>query len=273
MTKLLYELPAILTSFAFRKEYIEEMEGMIATIAEHHPGWPAVIGRGPVPGHDAHTLRVRWPSGEDVWSLPVPFDLDGSETDWHRIVMMKGWWLAKVWHDLGRFSSGIRRMIWLDADGRLNGPLDMEIDPEAEIVASPWWTDAATPAHQHHVCSGLVIFQGAANGVVDSILRQWADDCLRAISRPPAPSAYLPGPEGDQCLLTTVLNQRIATKDKFSLIKLDYDRYCGVPDRKDGKPKAGALVDQWMMNQKMRAPENRNAIWPPPEAARRRREQ
>ena len=44
------KLPAVLTSFAYREEYFPELDGMLATVRQHHPDWKIVTGRGPVAG-------------------------------------------------------------------------------------------------------------------------------------------------------------------------------------------------------------------------------
>jgi hypothetical protein len=264
------KLLAVVTSFAYREEYFSELGGMLATIQKHHPAWHVVSGKGPVPGFNSPTFEVASPQHNLQWSLPVSFQLDGTEKDWHRIVFMKGWWMAQVWHQLSTFaSSDIRRIIWLDADGRLNGPLDIELDPEAEIIASPWWTDPGTPEHEHHICSGLLIFQGRRGGPVERVLDAWAADCLDRIAVPLMPSAFLPGPEGDQCLLTKIVKNNSGEQEDYGVLKLSYEKYCGVPDNKTNECKPGALVHQWMMNKKMRRPEDRGKDWPPPEEARR----
>jgi hypothetical protein len=269
MLKRIDQLPVILTSFAYREEYFSELAGMLVTVQQHHPNWHIVTGRGPLPGYATPTLEVESSSAKCHWSLPVSLDLDGSENDWYRIAKMKGWWLAQVWHNFGNLiNSSHNRVLWLDADGRLNGPLDFEVEPESEAVAGVWWTDAGTPQHQHHVCGGLLMFQGTRNGIMRDVVDQWAAECIRSIALPLGRSQYLPGPETDQCLLTDVLKKHENENQNLVSMKLPYDKYCGVP-QKDGTPQQGALVDQWMMNAKMRAPQDRNRDWPPPEAARR----
>jgi hypothetical protein len=266
------QLPAVLTSFAYREEYFPELEGMLVTVRKHHPAWTVVTGKGPLAGFDRPSLEIESSQGKFHWSLPVPFQLDGTEKDWHRIVFMKGWWLAQVWRGVsGLDSSDMKRIVWLDADGRLNGPLDVELHPEAEVIASPWWTDPGTPEHGHHICSGLLIFQGRRGGPVERVIDQWAEDCLSHIQLPLLPSPFVPGPQGDQCLLTKIVKSSLDAPNSYGVIKLSYEKYCGVPDYKTGDCKAGALVDQWMMNEKMRLPEDRNKNWPPPEWARRSR--
>ncbi len=244
---------------------------MMATVREHHPNWHLITGKGPVAGFENPTLEVELSAGKTHWSLPVSFQLDGTEQDWHRIVFMKGWWMAQIWHHCAVLADGHRnRVMWLDADGRLTGKLDVELEPDAEVIASPWWTDPGTPEPEHHICSGMIIFQGARGGAVESILKRWAADCIAHIQLPLLPSPFVPGPQGDQCLLTKLVKSDLAAPDKCTLLKLDYDKYCGVPDYKTGAPKPGTLIDQWMMNEKMRLPEDRNRNWPPPEEARRR---
>jgi hypothetical protein len=271
MLKRVDELPVVLTSFAYRREYFGELDGMLATIRKHHPEWSVVVGRGPVEGYELPTLEVDSPAGKQFWTLPVPLDLDGSENDWLKIVLLKGWWMAEVWRHFGRLTGNThQRIIWLDADGRLNGPLDIELEEEAEVVASPWWTDAETPRDEPHVCSGLLLFQGVEKGIVETIMHQWSDICLSHIKELPAPPPNRPWPDGDQDILTKVLKNQPVSQTGYVVLKLDYDKYCGVPNYRDGTPKPGALVDQWMMNEKMRLPQDRERNWPPPEAARRR---
>lgn len=267
--KRIDQLPAVLTSFAYRQEYFSELEGMLVTVRKHHPDWHLVIGRGPMPGFDSQVFEVESPYGKSRWNLPVSFELDGSERDWHRIVFMKGWWMSEVWHRFGSLvASSPRRIVWLDADGRLNGPLDVELETDAEVISSPWWTDPLTPEPEHHICSGLLIFQGVHGGVVESIIDRWREDCIAHINLPLSPSPFVPGPEGDQCLLTKIVKSSFCPSDACKLIKLEYAKYCGVPDYKTGTPKQGALIDQWMMNEKMRLPQDRARNWPPPEDQR-----
>jgi hypothetical protein len=269
MTKRVDQLPAVLTSFAYREEYFPELDGMLATVRRHHPDWNVVTGRGPVLGFDKPALEVEFPSGKCHWSLPIPFELEGTENDWLRIVWMKGWWMAQVWHIFGGLSGPDgNRVIWLDADARLNGPLDIEFDSQAELVAGPWAAvGPMTPVE--HVCSGLLLFQGARNGIVETMIDQWSAGCISYIQSPPSPNPIWPWGEGDQEVLTTVLKSCIAANGNYTLLKLECDKYCGEVNS-FGTPKPGALVDQWMMNDKMRLPQNRDLNWPPPEEARQR---
>ena len=271
MREKVFQIPAILTSFAYREEYFPELDGMLHTIRQHHPNWEIVTGRGPVPGYRTPTLDVESSSGKCRWSLPISLDLGGSENDWFRIAKMKAWWLGQVWHNFGHLTGPSKtRVVWLDADGRLNGPLDFEVESESEAVAGVWWLDHGTPADQHHICGGLLMFQGSRSGIVNSIVDQWTAECIRSITLPLRRSEYLPGPETDQCMLTKILKNAPQEGQGLEFIKLPYDKYCGMPNRKDGTPQPGALVDQWMMNEKMRAPKDRSRNWPPPEEARRR---
>lgn len=276
MTKRIDQLPAVLTSYAYRKEYFPELEAMIPTVREHHPNWLIISGRGPVVGFEMPTLHVESPVGRYHWSLPVSLNLEGtreaSERDWARIALMKPWWIAEVWRHLGKLNRlPEKRLIWLDADARLNGPLDIALDPGAEAIAGPWWGPEEIPANERHICGGLLLFQGRAGGIVDSIIHQWAQQCISYITNlPPAPP-----PEqrdkaraDDQRVLTDLLETNSSSHPLW--LKLDYDKYCGVADVRSGAPASGALVDQWMMNEKMRLPEDRDRNWPPAEVDRRR---
>jgi hypothetical protein len=260
------QLPAVLTSFAYREEYFPELEGMIASVRKHHPKWWLVTGKGPLAGCDYPTLRVESPAGEFQWSLPISFKLDGTENDWLRIVWMKAWWTANVWHQFGNVE-GIHpnRVVWLDADARFNGPLDIVLEPEKETVAGPW--GGAEGTVDDHILSGLLVFQGSKGGFVESLIDRWAARCLNYIGNPPPPSSLWRYGEGDQEVLTTVLKAE-AESGAFMLRKLEYDKYFGEPDYKTGTSKPGALVDQWMMNEKMRYPHDRDRNWPPPERTR-----
>lgn len=267
MPRRIDQLPTVLTSFAYREEYFPEIAGMLVTVREYHPHWHLVTGTGPVGDFDRPTFQVRSPRGDFQWSLPVSFDLDGSENDWLRIVRMKAWWLAQVWHQFGNLAGvGAYRVVWLDADARFNGPLDIVLEPENEIIAGPWGGAEGTP--DDHICSGLLVFQGNKGGAVESLLDEWSARCLSYICNPPPPSPLWRHGEGDQEVLTTVLKDNLG-RAPFTLHKLDYDKYCGEVNRR-GEIKPGALIDQWMMNDKMRFPQDRNRNWPPPEEVRRK---
>lgn len=276
MKQRIDKLPTVVTSFGYRTEYINELNGLIPTVREHHPDWPVVAGRGPVTDFEMPTLEVESPAGKSHWSLPVPLDLEtsieASERDWAKIALMKPWWIAEVWNNLNEFlPTPIKRLVWLDADSRLNGPLDIELDPDAEIIAGPWWPGLDWWP-QEHICGGFLLFQGRTEGIVETIVSQWSQQCTRYIQRlPPAPP---PGQrakvrDDDQKVLTDLLTG--STRSDLVFLKLDWQKYCGVVDDKTGEPLKDALIDQWMMNEKMRYPENRNLNWPPPEEQRRPR--
>lgn len=260
-------LPAVLTCFAYRREYFAEMDGMLATIKEYHPDWPIVTGRGPVPGFERPTLNVESPSGTFQWTFPLAIDLDDSENDWRKITRMKAWWIAQVWRNFGDLVDvERRRLLWLDADARLNGPLDIELDPETEVIAGPWWFDPENPDHST-ICSGLLLFQGAKYGIVEDIIDQWSITCQIHIQDMRSPT--VPWLDGDQEVLTEVMHSFFDSNANYNLLKLDHDKYAGYAN-KDGTPLPGALVDQWQMGRKMKFPECRDRDWPPPEEARRR---
>src|SRR5436853_474471 len=142
MVKKTDQVPVVLTAFAFREEYFAELEGMVTSARQHHPDWLIVTGKGPVPGFEAPTLDVESPTGRHQWSLPVSLDLDGSVNDWRKITKMKAWWIARVWHTFGHLAGDFKRVLWIDADARVNGPLDIELDLQSEVVAGAWWRDA-----------------------------------------------------------------------------------------------------------------------------------
>jgi hypothetical protein len=261
------ELPVVLTSFAYRREYFGELDGMLATIRKHHPKWSVVVGRGPVEEYELPTLEVDSPAGKQFWTLPVPLDLDGSVHDWRKITKMKAWWMAKVWQHLDAIGNLYRRqLIWIDADARLNGPLDIELEEDAEVVAGPWWSDPRYPGYST-IASGFLLFQGIRRGTVEAILEQWSSLCVNHIQKLPDPP-IVPWFDGDQEVLNEVLQSFNASDANYTSLKLERYKYCGIVD-KDGVPVPGALVDQWVMARKMKWPKDRERNWPPPEAARR----
>jgi hypothetical protein len=268
MIKQTHELPIVLTSFAYREEYFPELDGMLATARQHHPDWPVVIGKGPVAGFELPTLDVQSPLGVRRWSLPVPLDLDGSVNDWRKITKMKGWWIASVWHSFGHLSGETKRILWLDADARMNGSLDIELHSAVELIAGAWWRDARYPGYET-IASGLLLFQGSCNGTIEQILDQWSDTCLAHIQKLPDPP-IVPWGECDQEVLSQILRLRPKSNRHYILSKLEPSRYCAVVGN-NGVPLPGALVDQWMMARKMKWPEDRHRNWPPPEDARRGR--
>jgi hypothetical protein len=266
MTRRISELPAVLTCFAYRREYFAEMEGMLETVRLHHPQWPVVVGRGPVEGYGDPTIEVESPSGKSLWTLPVALNLDASENDWLKIVRVKGWWMSRVWHEYGDLAEvGRNRLVWADADARFNGALDIELDPRLEVVAGPWWYDREI-RDLDTICSGLLVFQGARQAVVEGIIDQWSSRCLSQIEN--LPPQTKPWPDSDQEVLTEVLRGHIASNADFLSIKLEHDKYVGCPVI-DGKLVRRALVDSWYMIEKMRLPECRDMAWPPPEEYRR----
>jgi hypothetical protein len=197
------ELPVVLTSFAYRSEYFPELDGMVATVREHHPDWSIVTGRGPVAGFELPTLDVQSPRGPYRWSLPVLLNLDGSVDDWRKITKMKAWWIAEVWRNFCDGEGHRKRLMWIDADARLNGPLDIELDIEAEVIAGAWWSDARHPGYET-IASGLLLFQGASRGTVETILDQWSSVCVSHIQKLPDPP-LVPWGDGDQEVLNQIL--------------------------------------------------------------------
>ena len=270
MIKRVDALPVVLTCFAYRSEYFPEMDGMLATVREHHPDWKIVVGRGPVSGFDLPTLEVESPSGKCHWCLPAWLNLDGTEDDWRRITRMKGWWISTVWHKFGDLAgAGRNRLVWIDADARLGGPLDIELDPEAEVLAAPWWSDPEYLDQEgkpiEGVSSGLLLFQGPKQGKVETLINLWSSKCLSEIRDLPA--RMLDWYDGDQELLAEIL-KRHSYADAV-LLKLENNKYAGYLT-KYGVARPGTLVMHWLMSAKMWWPENSNQGWPPPEDYRRR---
>jgi hypothetical protein len=261
----LKDLPAVLTCFVLRDEYFPELDGMLATVRRHHPRWPCVIGRGVLTSDGGARFDVETPSGQSSWTLPVKLNLGGGEDDWRKITRIKGWWLSKVYALGGLADPDVRRVLWLDADGRLNAPLDIELDPTAETIAAPWWFNPNDSTYDT-ITSGLLLLQGASRGPVAKILGLWREACLQQIEHL-GPST-VPWADSDQEVLTTVLAQLPEADANYSLLKLDHEKYCGIPDAK-GDPQPNALVDQWMMSAKMGRKGWRGTDWPPPEHLRR----
>ena len=219
MIKRIDELPAVLTSFAYRQEYFAEMEGMLATIREHHPDWPIVVGRGPISGFEMPTLEVESPSGKCYRSLPACLNIEGSPNDFFRITMIKGWWMSQVWRRFGNLVDGSsHRLVWSDADARFNGALDIELEPEAEVIAGLWYYDPETPDFDT-INSGLLIFQGGQDGIVERIIDQWSMKCVGYMER--WPPQTMPRPYGDQEVLNEVLQSHPDTNGDYVLLKLD----------------------------------------------------
>lgn len=264
------QLPLVLTCFAFREEYFPELEGMVASTKAHHPNWFFVTGQGPVSGFELPTLEVQSPLGKQQWSLPVPLNLDGSADDWRKITKMKAWWIDRVWHTFGHLVGGdFKRILWIDADARVNGPLEIELDAESEVIAASWesWVGHGQPGPDC-IASGFMLMQGSRAGSIETILKEWSDTCLAQIQELPNPP-LVPWGDGDQEVLNEILKARPASKRDCRLMMLDIHKYCAVVGR-DGVPLPGALVDQWSMARKMKWPVHRDRDWPPPEHARRR---
>ncbi|HKD15202.1 MAG TPA: hypothetical protein VKE71_11780 [Candidatus Angelobacter sp.] len=249
MIKRTDQLPVVLTSFAFREEYFPELDGMLATVKQHHPRWSFVIGKGPLSGFELPTLEVQSQLGRQKWSLPISLNLDGSADDWRKITKMKAWWIARVWHSFGHLTGDCNRILWIDADARMNGPLDIELDPEVEVVAGEWLRDTRYPGYDT-ISGGLLLFQGASAGIVQGILKQWSDTCLAHIEKLPDPP-LVPWGDGDQEVLNQILKIPPYSRGYYILIVLDANKYCAIVD-KDGIPVPGALVDQWVIARKMR---------------------
>ena len=267
MIKRTDEIPIVLTCFAYNAEYFAEMDGMLASIREHHPNWVIVVGRGPIEGHTPETLEVEWPGGKRLWSLPVPFGFDDNREDnWSKICLMKAWWIAQVWHNFGELADDAsRRVLWLDADARLGGPIDIELDPEAEVLAGPWYYDPENSAYDGIRC-GIVLFQGAKGGKVESILDQWSAECLRQIQD--LPKTDLPWLYGDGEVLRELLKSLPDTSGDYTMLRLEHSKYCGHIT-KYGSSRPGTLVIHWLMSAKFWMPEDSAQPWPPPEDYRR----
>jgi hypothetical protein len=269
MIKRLDQLPVVFTSFAFREPYFSVLEGLVAGVKEHHPDWRIVTGKGPVNGFELPTLDVQSPLGTEQWSLPVPLNLDDTWDDWRKITKMKAWWIARVWHSFGHLAGDCKRILWIDADATVNGPLEIELDPEREVIAGAWDNDPRQSGFEDVILSGFLLLQGGADSrTVDGILKQWSETCLAHIQQLPNPP-LIPDGDGDQEVLTQIIKLHSASIRNSILMVLDADKYCAMVHR-NGVPMPGALVDQWVLSRKMKLPEHREREWPPPEDARRR---
>lgn len=271
MIRRIDQLPAVLTSFAYRSEYFSELDCMLATVKEHHPNWPIIVGRGPIPGSELPTLEVESPAGKLHWSVPVSLDLGNYEDDWRKITMMKGWWLAKLWQNLGLLcnpiGSQVNRVVWLDADARLNGSLDIILEPEAEVLAAPWCYDDSDVPGYSHILSGMMLLQGSREGTIAALLDQWSAACLERIQN--LPPATVPWGDGDQEVLTEILQDFPGSNSDFTLLKLDEEKYGRSPIA-EGKFMRQSLINHWDMNMRMKKPpEQRDESWPPTEEFRR----
>lgn len=249
MIKQTDQLPLVLTSFAFREEYFPELDEMLATAKQHHPRWSFVIGKGPLPGFEFPTLEVQSPLGRQQWSLPVSLNLDGSMDDWRKITKMKAWWIARVWHSFGDLVGNFKRILWVDADARLNRPLDIQLHPESEVIAGAWWRDDRYPGYDT-ITSGLLLLQGPSRGVIEDILKKWSSTCLDHIGKLPDPP-LVPWGDGDQEVLNEILKIPPHSDRYYILIRLDADKYCAVADN-NGMFLPGTSADQCVMARKMR---------------------
>ena len=269
MTRPLHDLPAVLTSFAYRPEYVPELQAMLPTVRMHHPNWKIVTGCGPC---GACTFQVEFEDEPDLWTVPVDLNLDDSEHDFRKINHMKGWWMHEVWKRWGSIADQrINRIVWLDADARLNGPLDFELDDEKELLAGAWWISNKEEFPEldcyETILGGLLLFQGRQGRATEHLLERWCDASLAEIRNLRAPTVrWL---DADQECLTETLRDCQASNPELELLKLDRERYSGDV-RQDGTRKEGALVDQWMMSRKMKFPDLRERAWPPPEEQRRK---
>ena len=249
MTKIMHELPVVFTCFAYRPEYVAEMDVMLPTIRKHHPGWPIVAGRGPIDGYELPTLEVESPAGKQHWSLPVPLNLEGDaavgegavgegpEDDWRKITRMKAWWIGEVWHKFAGLAGPWRRVLWIDAEARLLGPLDIELEPEAEVIAGSYPDDG-----EDMIESGFLFFQGAKGGRVEGIIDEWSSLCVSQIENMPPPNPRFP--DSDQDVLKMVLRDLTDTEG-YTLLKLEQDKYNAMPDD-NGTLIPGALVAAWI---------------------------
>ncbi|HEY6252891.1 MAG TPA: hypothetical protein VI685_23275 [Candidatus Angelobacter sp.] len=271
MIKRIAQLPAVLTSFAYREDYFPEIEAMLATVKEHHPDWSVVSGKGPVAGFELPTLEVESPAGKFHWSLPVSLNPGSEKDDWRKITMMKGWWLARLWQNLSLLSSPtgsqLNRIIWLDADSRLNGPLDITLEPEAEMIAGAWCDDDQQVPGYAHILSGLLVLQGSRQGAISALLDQWSAACLERIQN--LSPASVPWGDGDQEVLTEILQIFPGSNNGYTLLKLEEEKYTSCPMVLD-KFMHRSLIDHWDMGSRMKMPqEQRDPDWPPSEEFRR----
>lgn len=227
----LHDLPAVFTTFAYGESYLRAAERMLATVRQHHGGWPTVIGRAlPAPGEPL-VLEVEAEGSRERWSVPVALALDGvGDDDWRKITRLKGWWLAEVWRWCVRSGRpGPIRIVWLDVDAWLHQPLDVRVDPGAEVVAGPWWIDP-DGLGRDTITSGFLLLQGAPAGATARILDLWCRRCLEEIES--LPPYGLPWRDGDQEVLNALLAKlhRQPSRD-FETIRLDHDRYCWAIER------------------------------------------
>lgn len=267
MKKKVYELPAVLTCFGYRAQYVAEMEGMLATVREHHPSWEIAAGRGPASQTSEGTLEVDSRAGKRRRTLPVSLNLEGDKNDFYKIVMMKAWWIFMVWREFADLQKDDHiRVVWMDADTRLNGPLDIEVEPGQEVIAGPWWHEDDYFEGKGMIGSGLLLFQGTRSGRVENILEQWSTECLDHINLPSDASR---GHDCDDDILSKVLHTNPDADGSYTLLKLEKRKYSGWLPTKDGKVLERSLVDHWYMSERMELPDGHDRDWPPPEEYRR----
>jgi hypothetical protein len=263
-TERLSTLPAVLTSFAYRPQYASVLSDMLAIARKYHPSWSVIAGRGPVDGEEG-SLAVEVPGGYARWNLPIALCLDESENDWRKITMMKGWWLHQVWKMCNPVSnSQTQRVVWMDADSRLNRALDFEIDANRDIVAGPWWdsVEEEFPIRSPYstITSGMLVFQGSHTGSTERLLAHWSRACLEQIQNLSAPT--VPWLNGDQEILTDSIAHCVRSGGGPQILKLNYRRFCGLVGPGSESP-TEAVVDHWVMSRKMKLRETREMIWPP----------
>jgi hypothetical protein len=221
---------------------------MVASAKDHHPNWIIVTGKGPLDGFKLPTLEVLSPLGIQQWSLPVPLNLDGSVDDRRKITKMKAWWIARVWHSFGHLTGNSSRILWIDADARVNGPLDIALDSESEVIAGAWLRDARYPGYDT-IAGALLFFQGSRSGTIEGILKQWSDTCLVHIQDLPSPP-LVPWGDGDQEVLNQILKLPPHSNKYYIQIRLDADKYYAVVN-KDKLLLPGVSVDHCEMARKM----------------------
>ncbi|PYP88402.1 MAG: hypothetical protein DMF61_07365 [Blastocatellia bacterium AA13] len=261
MTERIDKLPVVLTSFAYREEYFRELDGLLTTVREHHPDWLIVAGRGPVSGLPPGSMEVESPWGTHRWTPPVALDVNDFETAFFNIVSLKPWWISQVWRMCSLPDDGrLKRVLWSDADNRFNGPLDIELQPDSELVSGCW------SQNREMICGGLLLFQGKSDGTIHRLIDEWSQDCLGYTVTPP-PVGKENHPE-DQERLTELLGAFPYRGGEIEVLKLDINKYLCCPTDGDKIERRG-LVESWYMSARMQRPENRNRNWPPPEEYRR----
>lgn len=266
MIKKINQLRVVLTSFAYRSEYFYELEKMLATVKAHHPDWQIVAGKGPSAAFDFPALEVHSPCGKSHLIPPALLNLESSTDDWWKTTRMKAWWIDYVWHKFGHLAGKHFRLVWIDADARVNGPLEIEVDTEAEIIAAAWSSDVR---HGHKtIGSGFLYLQGSPEGKIESILEQWAAMCI-GHAKSISDSTIAPWDDGGQEFLNQLLKARPSGNGNYILIKLDSDQYWAIAGQ-EGKPHPGPLVEHRGMAGKMNWPKDSGLEWQPEEVGNQR---